>query len=405
MTGPGAARPARLLLITGKGGVGKTTIAAATAARCAARGLRTCVASTDSAHSLGDVLQHPVGHTPGPVADDLDAVHVEARAEMRASWGALHDYLVDMARRAGVSEVHAAELAVVPGFDEVITIASVVDIAESGRYDVVAVDCAPSAETVRLLSLPHVLGWWLEQLLPNGTELAPIAALVRNGLGVPLPTDDVLGAGRALLERLRRTELVLNDPARTSVRLVATPEQVVVTETRRTATYLSLFGYPLDGVIANRVVPELVGDSAAHRVAASGALEPWVEAQAQQLTRLRSDFEPLPVATVPWAERPVLGLHAVAQLGVRLYGETDPLEAGTPVRSLRFEHLPSPQLCVPVSGVESDEVELGRQGAELHLRMGRYHRVVALPEALSARAVRSAAVVDGELVVSFEEAG
>ena len=388
---------ARVLLLTGKGGVGKTTLAAATAARCAADGVNTCVVSTDTAHSLADVFDAPLGSEPVALADRLAAVHIDQRAEMRKGWESLQAYLRDLASTAGMNEVQAAELAVLPGFDDVVTLAAVVDIADHGGFDLVVVDCAPSAETIRLLSLPHVLTWWLEPILStvpsSGTaNLAMMATLLGETLGVPMPSSSLMTGGRHLLERLEHASSVLHDGERTMVRLVTTPEQVVVTETRRTATYLALFGFGIDAVIANRVLGPQV----------DRFWQNWSRDQGEQLERLRIDMAPAEVLEVGLAAQAPSGLDDLTGLGQDLYGDRDPSQP------IRGPQRPSPHdppgtsLRFAVEGVDSSDVRLGRQAGELHLRIGPYHRVVALPDSLVAQPVRSARVSGGELLVEFE---
>lgn len=384
--------PARLILVTGKGGVGKTTLAAATAHRCAAAGLRTCVASTDTAHSLGDVLDVELSSTPSEVAHHLWAVHIDAHEQMRSSWGQLQAYLRGLVEQAGLSEVQAEELAVVPGLGDVLTLAAVVELAETGEHDVVVLDCAPSAETIRLLSLPHVMGWWLERLLPSLPDLGALVPFIETGLGIPVPGRDAFAAGRILIERLREAERVLNDPARTVVRLVTTPEQVVVSETRRTATYLSLFGYRVDAVIANRVLP----------IQDDTFWAGWRADQEEQLERLRTDLAPVPVLETLVFGRPVVGLDALAVLGESLHPDDDPTGTLSNEPAIRFDGRSAEMLRLRLSGVERGEVKVGRRGGELHLRMGPYHRVVALPDALAGRSVCGARVAGDELLVEFE---
>jgi arsenite-transporting ATPase len=404
---PPGVGPARLVLVTGKGGVGKTTLAAATALACADAGYRTCVASTDTAHSLGEVLDADLGGSSVSITERLDAVHVDAREQLRSSWSAMEDHLRALAARAGVGAVQAGELATVPGLDDVLTLAAVVDLAEGGDYDVVVVDCAASAETVRLLSLPHVLGWWLERLLPTFPDLGPLAPLLEAGLGTALPGKDTLAAGHALLERLRRAERVLNAHERTSVRLVTTPEQVVVAETRRTATYLSLFGYAIDAVVANRVLAEQ-GD---------GWWERWRHDQQVQLERLRTDVAPAPVLESPMLDGPAVGSDALRALGEVLYGDSDPVAGACRGPVVSFEPAGEPSgagagepdqleiLRVRLTGLAKGDVSMKRRGGELHLQLGPYRRVVALPDTLVGRDVRRARVVDGELRVEFEPLG
>ena len=389
--GPGR-RGARLVLVTGKGGVGKTTVAAATAARCAAVGHTACVASTDVAHSLGDVLLSDVGTEPSPAAEGLDAVHLDARHQLRTSWGGLHDYLKGLVTEAGLSDVQAAELAMIPGFDELLMLAAVVDLAEAGGHDVVVVDCAPSAETVRLLSVPHVLGWWLRRLLPQIPDLGALVPLVESGLGIRLPTRDSRTAGRVLIERLEAAAAILNDPDRTIVRLVTTAEPVVTAETRRTAAYLALFDHHVDAVIANRLLPD-TGDA---------WMAEWREQQEHELACLRDDLSPLPVIGVTSLARPAVGLPALEAVGEEIYGDRDPAVAISDVRPVVYEGRDGGIIRLQLTGLGDHDVSVGRERGDLLVRIGPHRRVVTLPDVLATAPVSSARVEGDGLTVTFD---
>jgi len=392
MTEQPGRRRARLVLVTGKGGVGKTTIAAATAVRCAALGHSTCVASTDVAHSLGDVVGSEIASMPTGIADRLHAVHLDARHQLSESWGGLHEYLKGLVADAGLSDVQAAELAMIPGFDELLMLAAVVDLAESGRFDVVVVDCAPSAETIRLLSVPHVLGWWLRRLLPQIPDLGPLIPLVESGLGVRLPSRDSLTAGRVLIDRLEAASAVLGDRGRTLVRLVTTAEPVVTAETRRTAAYLALFDHHLDVVVANRLLPD-AGDP---------WLAEWRAQQVAELERLDADLAPVPVMRVESLSRPAVGLDSLETVGLALYRNRDPSIAVSQERPIRYTGEGKRTLRVPLPGLGGENVSVGRERRDLLIRVGPHRRVLTLPDVLASVPVRRAQVDGDELAVEFD---
>src|SRR6478672_6031018 len=232
----------RILLFTGKGGVGKTTVAAATAMRAAENGLRTIVCSTDPAHSLADAFDAPLGDRPTPVAHGLFGQQLNARVRFEAAWDDVRTYMVEVLDWAGADGVEAEELAVIPGLDEVFALADIKEFATSGDYDVVVVDCAPTAETIRLLSLPDVLAWYMERVFATQRKLTRLARpLVQRMSGIPIAGDNVFGAVRRFYDRLDGVRDLLVDGEVTSARLVVNPERLVVAEARRTYTYLSLF--------------------------------------------------------------------------------------------------------------------------------------------------------------------
>jgi arsenite-transporting ATPase len=251
----------RILLFTGKGGVGKTTVASATAAAAAAKGRRTIVCSTDPAHSLADAFGVPLGDAPTEVAPRLWGQQLDARKRFEEAWDDVRSYVVEVLDWAGAGALEAEELAVVPGLDEVFALADIKEHATSGEYDVVVVDCAPTAETIRLLSLPDVLGWYMDRVFDTQRRLTRLVRPVLDRVtNVPIAGDGVFRAIRRFYDRLDGVRDLLADGDVTTARLVVNPERMVVAEARRTYTYLSLFGYHVDAVVANRVLPDGVVD-------------------------------------------------------------------------------------------------------------------------------------------------
>src|SRR6478736_1948405 len=251
----------RVLLFTGKGGVGKTTAAAGTATLGALRGRRTLVLSTDAAHSLSDAFDQPVGPEPTRVDENLYVQQVDAQQRFERSWGEVQGYLVTVLDAVGVDPITAEELTVIPGAEEVLALLELRSHALSDRWDVIVVDCAPTAETLRLLALPEALGWYMTRVFPVERRVVKaLRPVLSRAAGVPMPGDSVFDAVERLHDDLGQVQQILCGPDAT-VRLVLTPETVVVAEARRSLTTLSLYGYRVDGVIANRVFPEGEGDA------------------------------------------------------------------------------------------------------------------------------------------------
>src|SRR5581483_5712230 len=269
----------RIVLFTGKGGVGKTTTAAATALRLADRGVKTLLLSTDTAHSLGDALAVPLGDEPAEVAPGLWAVQIDTQGRFEAAWRDVQNFLIDMLSRSGVDPTTADELTVLPGVDEVLALLAVRELALQGNWDALVVDCAPTAETLRLLALPEALTWYLQKVFPAHRRIArgmrPIAAVL--GRSEIIPPDNIFEALLRLNDDLAAVRQLLGDPSITSVRLVLTPEAVVAAEARRTFTALALYGYSVDLVVANRVFPE--GEDEWR--------QGWARAQQRQLAAIR----------------------------------------------------------------------------------------------------------------------
>jgi arsenite-transporting ATPase len=387
-------RPTRVLLFTGKGGVGKTTTAAATAVACAAAGHRTLVVSTDPAHSLADALDVELGDQPLEVVEGLCAQQLDAQDRLEASWGEIRAWLQEVFDWAGMDAVEAEELAVLPGLDEIFALADIREHAESGEWDVLVVDCAPTAETIRLLSLPEVLAWYMERVFPVGRRVnrlvAPVLSRVTN---LPVAGDEVFGASRRFYERLDGVKELLADASRSSIRLVVNPEKMVVAEARRTHTYLSLFGYAVDAVVANRILPEAVADPWFDR---------WKEVQAGHLASIEEGFSPLPVLRSELVEDEPVGVEALARLAEGLYGELDPtdvLHEGSPLRVERHGEDAELHLELPFTGRE--DLDVARRADDLVVRVGPYRRVLSLPDSLRRRPVRGASLADGWLRVTF----
>jgi arsenite-transporting ATPase len=379
----------RVLLFTGKGGVGKTTAAAATATLAAKRGLKTLIVSTDTAHSLADAL----GVEPGEVAPGLHLHQVDTQKTLERHWGELQDYARGLLTELGLDEITSEEITILPGAEEIIALLELREHAREGRWDVIVVDCAPTAETLRLLALPEALDWHMTRLMPVGRKIMKIVSpFVRSVARVSAPGEEVLSAGerfhRGLLEV---RELLTGENA--SVRLVFTPEAVVLAEARRTLTSLNLYGYRVDAVIANRVFP------------AEGADEwraQWVAAQSRLLAEAEESFAPLPIHVVPYLPAEPVGKDALAQVGGAIYGEVDPFAAPDVEPPLR---LSADGLALALPGADRADVDLARKGDELIITAGPYRRILALPAALARRRISGAALRDGVLRVRFTAGG
>ena len=391
----------RILLFTGKGGVGKTTVAAATAVRTAEAGLRTLVCSTDPAHSLADAFDDPsLGDEPVAIAGfargTLHGQQLDARARLEASWGEVRAYVTALLDWAGADVVEAEELAVIPGLDEVFALADIRAHAESGAYDVVVVDCAPTAETLRLLSLPDVLGWYMERVFPahrNATRA--LRPLLSRLVTAPIAGDEVFQAVGRLYDRLDGVRVLLTDGEVTSARLVVNAERLVVAEARRTFTYLSLFGYHVDAVVANRLLPDSIADP---------WFESWRGAQRDHLASIEAAFAPVPMLRADLADRELVGLGRLSKFAAELYGGEDPAARLSRVEPFRVEAVGDALvLSMQLPFADRSEVELGRNDGELLVAVGAHRRAVVLPESLRRRAVTGARMDDGRLEVEFVE--
>lgn len=384
----------RVLLFTGKGGVGKTSVAAATALATARSGLRTLALSTDPAHSLADSFDVPLGSTPTEVVPGLDAVQLDAQARLEDSWRDIQDYLVALLRWSGIGEVQAEELSVLPGLEEIFSLIDVQRHASAGTYDVIVVDCAPTAETLRLLSLPDALGWYMERIFPIERKLARVVRPVLGQMtSMPLPADALHGSVERMYRNLEEVRDLLADTQTTSVRLVTNAEKMVVAEARRTYTYLSLFGYHVDAVVVNRLIPEDVTDPWFDR---------WKARQAEHLAHIADSFGEVPLLTAPLFDDEMVGIKALTAFADAVYGTTKPHEvlyAGTPLTFAQTQE--GWLLTVALPFVAKGEVEAFHRGDELYVKVGGHTRSILLPAALRRCDVAGAGLVDGRLHVRF----
>jgi arsenite-transporting ATPase len=389
-----------VLLFTGKGGVGKTTTSAATAAIAAARGHKTLVLSTDPAHSLGDVFATALGPEPTEIQNGLFGQQVDAQRAFETSWRTVQDYLREVLEQGGVDPLEAEELTVLPGAEEVLALLELRGQVAAGRWDVVVVDCAPTGETLRLLALPEALQWWMRRVYPTDRRVMRTVRPVLSHLaGLPFPPDSVFAAAQRLTDDLGEVRDLLTDPTSTSIRLVLTPEAMVVAEARRTLTSLSLYGYRVDGVVANRVFPD--ADTDPWR-------DGWIRSQRERLAEIRTSFAGVRTWVAPYAPSEPIGIDALAGFAAAMYGETptegsDPLELGAGVDPLQVERVATDEFVMSISlpHAERDEVGLVRKGDDLVVTVGRYRRVLALPSALRRCRVEGAALRDGALRVRF----
>src|SRR5215210_2441219 len=383
----------RTILYTGKGGVGETSVAAASARRCAEAGLKTVVVSTDPAHSLSDSLEQELGPHPTAAGDGLWGQEVQAQDEMERNWEAVQDWLGELLADRGVDRISAEELTVPPGMDELFSLLQIKSHHEAGEFDCVIVDCAPTGETLRLLSFPDVATWWLEKVFPWERRLVSAARPIARGiLDLPLPDSAVFDDVERLVRNLVAMNGILRDRENTSIRLVMNPDRMVVKEAMRTFTYLNLYGYLTDAVVVNRVFPEM-----------NGFFESWREHQREQMELVQSAFSPVPILTAPFFEQEVIGPSMLDRLGTEVFQDADPAAV---LHEELTQEIQSDNghatLRLPLPFVQKGDIELKKVGLEVIVRVGGQKRTIMLPTAMSGYRPAGAHFEDGALRVDFE---
>lgn len=386
----------RIIIYTGKGGVGKTSIAAATAVKMAKQGKRTLILSTDAAHSLADSLDMRIGPEPVSISENLWGQEVNSLRETEKNWGIVQGWLTALLDKAQLTDIATEEMLVFPGMEELFSLLQIKEHAQSGNYDVIVVDCAPTGETLRLLSYPNVLNWWLEKMFPNERRLIklvrPVAKFINN---VDLPSDDVLDSVEQLARSLEELQRIVLDPEMTSVRLVLNPEKMVLAEAKRSFTYLNLFGFNTDAVIVNRVLPNEAGE---------GFFAYWRDIQKKYEEEIIMNFQPLPILKAPMMPKEVIGLPVLEELADIVFKDQNPstiLYRGRTEKIREEDGGMVLELSIPF--VEKSDLDLTQTGDELTVNAGAYKRKVILPRPLIGRQVTGAKFSEDRLLIRFGE--
>jgi len=386
----------RIILFTGKGGVGKTTISAATALRCSELGYRTIVVSTDPAHSLGDSFDQRIGPEPKQLAPKLWGQEIDLLHQMERHWGKVQEYLAALFAWRGMDGLVAEETSVLPGMEELASLMQISYLAESGNYDTVVVDMAPTGATLQLLAFPEMASWYIEKIFPFERKAMKIARpLMRSVTDMPLPEEDLLDAVEDLVKDLNRLERLVTNPDISSVRLVLNPEKMVIKEAQRAFTYLNLYNLPTDAVISNRYIPEEVTDS---------YFTAWKESQRRYSELIAQSFEPLPIFKVPFFEKEVVGPEILGRVADAVYQGQDPTTIfyrgkAQEVIKEGDDYL----LLLPLPLLDKRDVKLHRGiYDELIIRIGNWKRHISLPQSLINRQVTGAKYQDNMLAIRFK---
>ena len=390
----------RIVLFAGKGGVGKTSIAAASGVACAQKGLKTLVMSLDAAHSLVDsfdldkTLMDKNKGKPIRVSKNLSIQEVDVQEEIKKNWGEVHRYISSLLNISGIDEVLAEELAILPGMEEISSLLHINRYFIEKRYDVILLDCAPTGESIRFISIPTSLEWYMKKLFDVERRIVKVARPIAKKLyEVPLPEDEYFATIKRLFDRLEGIDKILSDPEITTVRLVTNPEKIVLKETQRAYMYFSLYRMCVDAVIINRILPEAVSD---------GYFSRWKETQDHYIRKTEQLFSPVPILKVPMLSDQVVGIKELAKLSEEVYGSINPeqiLYADTPYtfRKVKQNYF----LDIKIPFLSKKEVELSKRNEELIIQIGGFKRHVLLPRNIAAREPFGAKVHHDKVVVKF----
>lgn len=387
--------PPRTILYTGKGGVGKTSVAAATAAACASRGARTVLLSTDPAHSLSDAFGTELGPEPTEVMPSLWGQEVSVADGIDRNWDQVSSWLGGVLAGKGVDRVRAEELTVPPGMDELFSLLEIGRHWEEEEYEVLVVDCAPTAETIKLLGFPEVAEWWMEKVFPWNRNLLGSAAPLARALDINLPDPKMIEQVERVVEQLVEMDRILKDRERTSIRLVMNPDRMVIDESRRTFTLLSLYGYGTDAVVVNRIFPKEVEGT---------YFAAWRERQESDLAEVTDAFAPVPVLTARYFDREVRGAEMHEALASELFGGVDPsgiLGEGIEREMLREDG--RTVIRIPVPFASGEDLGLSREGDELTITLGDLRRTIIVPSGLRGRDPTRASLENGSLEILYED--
>ncbi|TET87287.1 MAG: ArsA family ATPase [Dehalococcoidia bacterium] len=385
----------RVILYTGKGGVGKTSVASATALRSAELGYKTIILSTDAAHSLSDSFDVPLGHEPRLIVPNLWGQETELSQSLETNWITVRTYLSALISWRGMDDLVAEEIAIFPGMEELANLLYIVQYQEEGEYDVLIVDCAPTGETLRLLSFPEMMRWWMARIFPIGRKMVTgLRPMLRALTSIPIPDAEVFSAVEELYSKLDKMRNLLTDTEVATARLVVNPEKMVIKEAQRTFTYFNLYGYFTDLIICNRLLPDEVKDS---------YFKAWKGSQRKYRRIFEESFAPLPIFDVPLFGREIVGIPMLRVMAEALYGDKDPttIFVRRQVQSIHKEdkHYVL-TLALPLTS--RGKISLLQSGDELTIQVGGVRRNVILPRALLGLSASEAKLKKGELRIKFQ---
>ncbi len=384
----------RIILYTGKGGVGKTSIAAATAVKSAQSGKKTLVVSTDPAHSLGDSFDRELSPEPVEIMEFLWAQEIDTIHEVEKGWGEIQKYLTLLLTSKTLKDITTEELTIFPGMEELLSLIRILGYYRKKAYDVIIIDCAPTGETLALLSYPDMLSWWMNKLFPLKRAAVKIMKPVAQPLlGIPFPSDNVMGEVENIFAQLSEMKKIFSDRETTSIRIVVNPEKMVIKEAQRSFTYLNIYDFGIDAIMVNKVIPDNVSDS---------YFDVWKNTQKNYMAMIAESFAPLPVYCAPLFEQEVVGLDMLSRMGEEIFHAEDPNEIKYSMRTQQVsKDGDTYKMLINMPFTEKKNLSLSRKGDELIIKAGSIKRNIVLPRTLLGLSVSKAEFEDERLKIIF----
>jgi len=384
----------RIILFTGKGGVGKTTFSAATALLSAQKGYKTLVISTDAAHSLSDSFEIQLSNQPKKISSNLYGQEINALEQIEKNWGDIKSYLTAFFSSQGIDDIEAEEMSVFPGMEELFSLMEIRKYEQNSEYDVIVVDCAPTGDTLRFLSAPEITNWYLKHIFPiQRTAAKAVRPVASRVLPFPFPEDKVFGAMKKLSTQLAEMKDILSDPKKTTIRLIVNPEKMVIKEAQRAFTFFNLFGYTVDLIIVNRVIPPNIRDA---------YFDKWKSIQASYLEIIAESFSPIPIFSLELLDQEIIGKGLLSKVAHKIYNTKDPCQlfiSQKPMDIQKTERGFDVFLYLPF--VRKTEIDLLKNGDELIVKVGNFKRNILLPQTLINYSVSGAKFEADKLKISF----
>ncbi len=384
----------RVILYTGKGGVGKTTVSAATALRASEFGHKTIVLSTDPAHSLSDAFALQIGSEPQELGKNLYGQEIDVHKEIANNWGRIESYIKLLLESQGLDELMAEELATLPGMEELFSLLKLLEFKQEGRYDTAVIDCAPTASTIRLLSFPEIFQWYMDKFFNIGRKIAKIVRPAAEKLTrIPFPKDEVYASIEQVYLKMIKIKELLVDNKVTTIRLVVNPEKMVINESQRAYTYLNMFGFTVDAVVVNKIYPQEVNNS---------YLSNWIDIQDKHIKHISRVFHGTPIFKSILYNKEMVGMSALSKFAEALFKDDDPTKCfnrESPVKiSKKGDNF---MLMIKLPGVKKEDISLLTSGDELIIKIKNFQRNLTLPRALQTRQIKDATTEGDWLKILF----